>query len=322
MVPPIAKRVSWIDIAKGISIIAMVAGHSSIPLGLSRWIWSFHMPLFFLVSGIFTFKEDSFIQLLKRRIRQLLIPYLFFSTIVFCGYIGTEYHRQHEIYMGWEGYALWFVPVLMMSELMLYPIINRLKIASQKLVLFVALILLMTVLSHSISASNVHLPYKIDCIFACSIFVLSGWIVNLFYRQIIFDAIPVLLCFMLSIGISALLPKLDLAANYLGYGLPNVINAFVGIYAIFGISYFFDKLEQTGIVKHFLLWCGRNTIFIMAFSQLYNYWLLKLFNELHVSHTIGIALRYILLFVLIYFSSLILIKYFPLFVGKKKTHQI
>ena len=37
------KRLDWVDIAKGIAIILMVAGHTSIPELLSKWIWSFHM---------------------------------------------------------------------------------------------------------------------------------------------------------------------------------------------------------------------------------------------------------------------------------------
>lgn len=40
------KRSVWLDVAKGITIILMVLGHSSIPDGLSRFIYAFHMPLF------------------------------------------------------------------------------------------------------------------------------------------------------------------------------------------------------------------------------------------------------------------------------------
>lgn len=39
-------RIDWIDLTKGIAIFLMVCGHTSIPLSISNWIWSFHMPLF------------------------------------------------------------------------------------------------------------------------------------------------------------------------------------------------------------------------------------------------------------------------------------
>lgn len=41
------------DIAKGIAIFLMVIGHTSIPKIANTWIYSFHMPLFFFVSGVF-----------------------------------------------------------------------------------------------------------------------------------------------------------------------------------------------------------------------------------------------------------------------------
>lgn len=47
---------SAISIAKGIGISLMVIGHASCPLWLGNWIYSFHMPLFFLITG-FLFKE-------------------------------------------------------------------------------------------------------------------------------------------------------------------------------------------------------------------------------------------------------------------------
>ena len=45
-----------ISIAKGIGISLMVVGHSPCPAWLGHWIYSFHMPLFFLITG-FLFKE-------------------------------------------------------------------------------------------------------------------------------------------------------------------------------------------------------------------------------------------------------------------------
>ena len=47
-------RIDWIDLTKGIAIFLMVCGHTSIPLSISNWIWSFHMPLFFLRNTLFS----------------------------------------------------------------------------------------------------------------------------------------------------------------------------------------------------------------------------------------------------------------------------
>ena len=46
------QRIQWIDIAKGISIFLVIIGHTA-PFGIleRNIIFSFHMPLFFILSG-------------------------------------------------------------------------------------------------------------------------------------------------------------------------------------------------------------------------------------------------------------------------------
>ena len=47
-----------IDMAKGIGMIAVIIGHMTVPVKVTDFIFSFHMPLFFLINGYF-FKEKS-----------------------------------------------------------------------------------------------------------------------------------------------------------------------------------------------------------------------------------------------------------------------
>ena len=46
------KRLDYMDAVKGIGILLVVMGHNlqGIP-ALTSWIYSFHMPLFFIVTG-------------------------------------------------------------------------------------------------------------------------------------------------------------------------------------------------------------------------------------------------------------------------------
>lgn len=46
-------RENWVDIAKGIGIILVVMGHANCPEIPHGIIYSFHMPLFFFLSGLF-----------------------------------------------------------------------------------------------------------------------------------------------------------------------------------------------------------------------------------------------------------------------------
>lgn len=57
----INARIEHIDIARGIAIILVVLGHCcpSADIDLNRVILSFHMPLFFFLSGVFAKSETA-----------------------------------------------------------------------------------------------------------------------------------------------------------------------------------------------------------------------------------------------------------------------
>lgn len=74
-----AIRLDWIDLAKGFSCLLVVVGHTiSSDSTLYRYIFSFHMPLFFILAG-FTFRPKPMRPLIKSSAKRLLVPY----TIVF-----------------------------------------------------------------------------------------------------------------------------------------------------------------------------------------------------------------------------------------------
>lgn len=81
-----SDRIAWIDFAKGIAIILVIIGHTVD--GLFRgMIFSFHMPLFFILSCV-TFKysenDDQFRKTTKKGFKHLIIPAItmFFIDII------------------------------------------------------------------------------------------------------------------------------------------------------------------------------------------------------------------------------------------------
>ncbi len=76
------KRIDFIDVAKGIGIILVVLGHlNSAEQPVRNFIYSFHMPLFFLLSGIFFNDKTDFKTTFMKSVKTLLIPYLIFVAI-------------------------------------------------------------------------------------------------------------------------------------------------------------------------------------------------------------------------------------------------
>ena len=75
------QRLPYVDVAKGFAIWLMILGHFNVGDLLHTYIYSFHIPLFFFISGMFFRNNKPFFQNLESAVRGLLLPYFFFSII-------------------------------------------------------------------------------------------------------------------------------------------------------------------------------------------------------------------------------------------------
>ncbi len=89
-----AERVAWVDCAKGIGIILVVVGHvlrglnktsAAVPgcAAIDSWIYAFHMPLFFFLSGLFLERSTSqpLGGFISARVRRIIWPYVVWSLL-------------------------------------------------------------------------------------------------------------------------------------------------------------------------------------------------------------------------------------------------
>jgi len=105
------NRLSYIDTARGIAIIAIILGH----LGnsdLNRVVFTFHVPIFFLISGYFISRKDSYPAFIRKKARSLLVPYLTASLlIILFSIIRNIYYPTGEshkaVAMDWLKAALY-----------------------------------------------------------------------------------------------------------------------------------------------------------------------------------------------------------------------
>lgn len=168
---PQNKNKIWVDISKGIVICLMVLGLSSLPTTISRWIWSFHMPFFFVISALFTsWDKLTLSTFIKRRAKILLIPFVVYSIInlllipIGIGVPVISYAIQ-IFREGWGGIALWFVPVFYFSIIVckVCPIDKLIPIG----------LALMTV-GAILSYNSIIIPWTISSVpFAASIMLLT-----------------------------------------------------------------------------------------------------------------------------------------------------
>lgn len=92
-----------IDNIKGVGILLVVLGHLSLPEDIRMWIYSFHMPLFTFISGVFIKKYST--ANLWSKINRLLVPFFFYSFLSWMGYtlLVYIYHPELLIKQLWKG---------------------------------------------------------------------------------------------------------------------------------------------------------------------------------------------------------------------------
>ena len=75
----INRRVEFLDVAKFIGLVLVCFCHIPYPEGnFHIWVYSFHMPLFLFISGVF-FSPEKF-AVVKSAV-QLLVPFVLFNLI-------------------------------------------------------------------------------------------------------------------------------------------------------------------------------------------------------------------------------------------------
>src|SRR5436190_13636462 len=83
-----STRIEFLDAAKGIGILFVVLGHNHIKLEyplIYQVVYSFHMPFFFLLSGMFFKSDYGLVELIRRRFNSLLRPFIAYLLIVYTG---------------------------------------------------------------------------------------------------------------------------------------------------------------------------------------------------------------------------------------------
>lgn len=144
------KRYDEIDILKSTGIILMIMGHIGFGWRFNYWIHSFHMPMFYFISGFLYRKSDlSFNKFLTKKGKSLIIPYFVFSTFhlvlwyLLCLLVGQKLEVSYlsDIFlfntdkMPIAG-ALWFLTSLFFVDV-LYYLLDRISNIKLKYILII-----------------------------------------------------------------------------------------------------------------------------------------------------------------------------------------
>ena len=335
---PLKERDESIDIAKGIGIYLVCLGHTTPNEVVLKWLYSFHMPLFFFLSGIFHSQSENYFVFFKKKVRALLVPYLFFAITLFMFFllvskkigfsvgenlsvkenfigifIGTEIKDLSQV--SWGG-QLWFLLALFLVANFMY-FVKKISLKSQILMNFL-MILINIYLSKKI---HFYLPW-------CFLTVLMAfnfyWIGNYFKNDILGRKnIPNLILLVLGIInliISQLNGKVDMWRN--NYG--NLILFFIGTYS--GILFLIFFIKRFILNNKLLEYIGKNSLVVLAYHRrgitiIKVVFILILKISIPENNTIFDLIFSLIEILLCIPIIVILNKYFPFFIGKGKKNE-
>lgn len=309
------KRIEWLDIARGIAIILVVVGHSPATIGMKSLIYSFHIPLFFFLSG-FVFNQQKYKEpkdFFAHKIKTLILPYFIFSFIEYLIYVLWEngiYNTNFTAFSVFVGifYAsastmkiatvLWFLPCLFIVQSLFYLITK----ISTKHVYLVAVLVTSSIIGYFYGQYfNVRLPWFIDASFTALVFYGIGFIykkyvsvieekISDYYTEIFLGSFTLLYIFSI---LNSRISSVDM------FGLVYHNYFYYYLSASFGIM---SCIMLSKIIKHskLLSYIGENTKLLFVFHTnmfvIINYILGTIRNTYNIQFTVVSSVNWSLLY--------------------------
>lgn len=245
-------REEYLDIAKGIGIFLVIWAHCMVPRSI--WIYSFHLPLFFYVSGLLYSKKD-YKEFFVRKVKRLLIPFFFFSICGLFLFTAADFimHKFNssdffsalgKIFLGIpisQLAPMWFLT----ASFMLAIIYRTLDSFVEKKFLMLIVVILLALAGFYIDKflpSEYEIPYKIDVAFTALPFFFVGHLVRnspkLSKRTTIAS---VIVLFVVWIGTTYLNSRVlggenvSMHRNVLGNIILFYISAFSGVWVVINL---------------------------------------------------------------------------------------
>ena len=198
-------RIIELDYLKGIGIFLVVLGHTILLQNalstkyviLARFIYSFHIPLFFIASGIISGLQRNLQCNIVKTAKKLLIPYFFWSFVYIILFaIQNKVSLLERVYatITCRGIApLWFLATLFVTKIFLSEYEKRIenfitsKVKRQILLILICLVLALAlkVLVKNIQSPIICYPIiSVARVFLATIFESMGYLIGLNWKSI------------------------------------------------------------------------------------------------------------------------------------------
>jgi acyltransferase len=257
-----SSRHDWVNTMRAIGILLVVLGHTlGISEGLENFIFSFHMPLFFFLSGLVLTESrlvQGYLSAAQHYARRLLLPYFIFSFITWLPWVFATRHYGADAVLGvpaWkpligtlygigvDGWLqhnamLWFFPCLFVLHVFFRLLVNSLN-GSWLVIGIVASASLGLGLAGNLPS---RLPWGIEIALLALPFYAAGYVfsrkVDWFPQRGLYLALMVVMFALVQFACIALNGRVDM--NFISIGNPFLfyVGAFAGIGTLAGLAVF------------------------------------------------------------------------------------
>lgn len=285
------ERINWIDWAKVFTITLVVLGHMEYKDSnaiFQNFIYSFHMPLFFLLSGYLYKPEKDIKHLINKNKSTLFLPYIYLNLITFLVFclplyeINTYSLKTYFISFitatgGAPAGACWFLISLFFCKVFSFYIL-KLDLFKQIAVTIVLPILAYILKSHL----GFDFFFKLPTTMIGVIFFLLGYHIN---RTGLVDKIQIkthiLLFFFLTLSLQIILNNIQGKVGIYSVSLGNYpflyfVAAINGTLMTILLCKLFDNIQSK-----FIIILSSGTLLILAFQRHIPYLLFKIIGMLN-----------------------------------------
>lgn len=279
------NRIPFIDIARGIAMLCIIAGHFGI-ISINRIVYTFHVPLFFVLSGfVYSKKADSLGERIKGNVLKTIVPYLLgcFGIMLFTVLwffilgIGADIPQRiihiiramlwgagtpHEAYDVVQIGALWFLPALFTANLVL-----RCALHCKYPSIIVILAMFLAIFSNR----YIWLPASIQPGLFASFYLYIGYCGRKTFDR--YGLSRILFIVSLAIWFVAIFFNVSLNLVDLSLGpnpLFSILSSLAGSYAVIYGSMLMEKHGRilSGILPRFLNLFGQVTLPVLLFHAI------------------------------------------------------
>ena len=105
------QRIEFVDTARGIAMLCIVLGHLGVA-PINYVVYTFHVPIFFLITGWFVSRRLGVGAFAKKRARTLLVPYAVTCLVIIAAYVIRALIANDGPRSAGEEFIVWGVAAL------------------------------------------------------------------------------------------------------------------------------------------------------------------------------------------------------------------